>query len=92
MSQARRTRHFCRRNSEVRGGDSREMPCSPCLAHKAPVMQANNFRLDRCEHSNQSHNISLHQVSFCTDWGPLSKGDFENSYAWSTVLGILTKP
>ena len=46
MSQAR----FRTRQAQIaRGGeekDSREMPCLPRMAHKAPVMQASNRRHD----------------------------------------------
>ena len=46
MSQSRfRTRQarIARRGEEK---DSREMPCSPRMAHKGPVMQASNRRHD----------------------------------------------
>ena len=51
-----------------------------CIGHEkkyprgAPIglffCQVDNFRLDLYEYSNQSHNLYLHQVSFCTEWGP----------------------
>ena len=50
MSQARQTRNFARiargRNHDSRlSRDTREMLCSPRLAHKAPVMRDSDRKL-----------------------------------------------